>query len=178
MLSRAGLSGVRAGRWRLAVAKRGATRAIDVLTGAGVTFTVHEYAHDSSVASYGEEAAIALGLPADRVYKTLVVLLDGSRPAVAVVPVSRQLNLKAFAAALGAKRAELSAPADAERLTGYVVGGISPLGQRRRLPAVLDAGAQAFATIHVSAGRRGLEVELPPADLLLLAGAITAPIAV
>lgn len=159
------------------MAKKGATRAIDVLEGAGVAFTVREYAHDPSVASYGEEAVAALGVPADRVYKTLVVVLDRSRPAVAVVPVSRQLNLKAFAAALGAKRAEMCAPADAERITGYVVGGISPLGQRRRLPTALDAGSLVFATIHISAGRRGLEVELEPSDLLRLAGAIIAPIA-
>lgn len=159
------------------MAKKGATRAIDVLEGAGVAFTVHEYAHDPSVASYGEEAVAALGLPADRVFKTLVVLLDGGRPAVAVVPVSRQLNLKACAAALGAKRAEMSAPSEAERLTGYVVGGISPLGQRRRLPTVLDESALGFPTIHVSAGRRGLEVELAPGDLLRVSGGIAAPVA-
>ncbi len=113
---------------------------------------------------------MALGEDPARVFKTLVVAVDGAL-AVAILPASGELDLKAFAAALGGRRAELAEPAAAERATGYVIGGISPLGQRRRLPAVLDSSAEAFATILVSAGRRGLQVELAPADLARLTGA-------
>lgn len=121
-----------------------------------------------------------MGVDAGRVFKTLVVSVAAAAKrvlAVAVVPVDRQLDLKAAAAALGHKRAEMAAAADAERATGYVVGGISPLGQRRRLPVVVDASAMAFATVFVSAGRRGLEVELAPDDLVDLTGAVVAEVA-
>jgi Cys-tRNA(Pro)/Cys-tRNA(Cys) deacylase len=141
----------------------------------GVPVTVHAYDHDPSAASYGTEAAEALGVPGDRVFKTLLAEVDG-RITVGVVPVSGQLDLLALAAAVGGKRATLAEPAAAERATGYVVGGISPLGQRKRLPTVVDESALGFATVFVSAGRRGLEVELAPADLVRLTGATTAPI--
>jgi Cys-tRNA(Pro)/Cys-tRNA(Cys) deacylase len=118
-----------------------------------------------------------MGVDAARVFKTLVISLAPSRLAVAVVPVDRQLDLKAAAAALGHKRADMADPRDAERATGYVVGGISPLGQRRRLPVVVDASATTFATVFVSAGRRGLEVEVAPDDLVRLTGAVVARVA-
>lgn len=143
---------------------------------AGVEFRVHRYDHDPDAPSYGEEAAEALDVDPDRVYKTLVALVDG-RPVVAVVPVSGELDLKALAAALGGHRAVMAHPAEAERLTGYVVGGISPLGQKRRITTVVDSGAGRWPTVFVSAGRRGLELELPPADLIRLSGARPAGIA-
>ncbi|AUG76659.1 aminoacyl-tRNA deacylase [Kitasatospora sp. MMS16-BH015] len=151
------------------------TPATVALTAAGVEFGVHAYEHDPAAASYGTEAAEALGIPAERVFKTLLAEVD-SRLAVAVVPVSGQLDLKALATALGGKRAAMADPAAAERSTGYVLGGISPLGQRRPLPTVLDTSALAHPTVYVSAGRRGLEVSLTPADLIRLTAATTAPI--
>jgi len=154
----------------------GGTPATVALDAAGVPFTVHEYAHDPAAASYGAEAAEAMGVSPDRVFKTLLAETDGAL-AVAVVPVSGQLDLKALAAALGTKRAAMADPAAAERSTGYVVGGISPLGQRRRLRTVVDSGALAHPTVFVSAGKRGTEVELAPADLVRLTAALTAPIA-
>ncbi|MEU0666974.1 Cys-tRNA(Pro) deacylase [Streptomyces lavendulocolor] len=151
------------------------TPATVALTAAGTPFTLHAYDHDPASPSYGEEAAEALGVPADRVFKTLVADVDGELT-VAVVPVAGQLDLKALAAAVGGKRAAMADPAAAERTTGYVRGGISPLGQRRRLRTVLDASASEHGTVCVSAGRRGLEVELAPADLAALTGAVLAPI--
>ncbi|WP_236241005.1 Cys-tRNA(Pro) deacylase [Streptomyces sp. CC228A] len=151
------------------------TPATVALTAAGTPFTVHAYDHDPSSPSYGEEAAEALGVSPDRVFKTLVADVDGTLT-VAVVPVAGQLDLKALAAAVGGKRAAMADPAAAERTTGYVRGGISPLGQRRRLPTVLDASAPHHETICVSAGRRGLEVELSPQDLAALTDAVVAPI--
>ncbi|MFI6283659.1 Cys-tRNA(Pro) deacylase [Streptomyces sp. NPDC051018] len=153
----------------------GGTPAVNALTAAGTEFTVHAYEHDPASASYGEEAAEALGVPAGRVFKTLVADVDGELT-VAVVPVAGQLDLKALASAVGGKRAAMADPAAAERTTGYVRGGISPLGQRRRLRTVLDASAADHATICVSAGRRGLEVELSPSDLAELTSAVLAPI--
>ncbi|CAM5449671.1 Cys-tRNA(Pro)/Cys-tRNA(Cys) deacylase OS=Streptomyces albaduncus OX=68172 GN=FHS32_003443 PE=3 SV=1 [Streptomyces griseoloalbus] len=150
------------------------TPATVALTAAGVPFTVHSYEHDPSHPSYGEEAAEA-GVSPDRVFKTLVADVDGALT-VAVVPVAGQLDLKALAAAAGGKRAAMADPALAERTTGYVRGGISPLGQRKRLPTVLDASATRHDTICVSAGRRGLEVELTPTDLATLTAATVAPI--
>lgn len=145
------------------------------LAAAGTEFTVHAYDHDPASSSYGEEAAEALGISPDRVFKTLVADVDGELT-VAVVPVAGLLDLKALAAAVGGKRATMADPTAAERTTGYVRGGISPLGQRKRLRTVLDASASAHATICVSAGRRGLEVELSPADLRTLTSAVLAPI--
>ncbi|GAA5065626.1 Cys-tRNA(Pro) deacylase [Streptomyces similanensis] len=151
------------------------TPATVALTAAGVDFTVHAYDHDPSHPSYGEEAAEAMGVSPDRVFKTLVADVDGSLT-VAVVPVAGSLDLKALASAVGGKRAAMADPALAERTTGYVRGGISPLGQRKRLRTVLDASATGHPTICVSAGRRGLEVELSPADLAALTHATLAPI--
>ncbi|MFD9443985.1 Cys-tRNA(Pro) deacylase [Streptomyces sp. NPDC060006] len=153
----------------------GGTPATVALTAAGVEFTVHAYAHDPAHPSYGEEAAEAMGVSPDRVFKTLVADVDGELT-VAVVPVAGSLDLKALAAAVGGKRAAMADPAAAERTTGYVRGGISPLGQRRRLRTVLDASAGGHATICVSAGRRGLEVELAPDDLVKLTDAVLAPV--
>jgi len=148
-----------------------------------VSFAVHEY--DRGVgggsarggrASYGLEAAAALGADPARICKTLIASVGG-RLVAAVVPVDRELDLKALAAAAGGRRAEMADPATAERATGYVVGGISPLGQRRRLPTVVDPAALAHGTILVSGGRRGLQVELAPADLVALTEAMVARIA-
>ncbi|WP_171115266.1 MULTISPECIES: Cys-tRNA(Pro) deacylase [Streptomyces] len=153
----------------------GGTPATVALTAAGVEFTIHSYDHDPSHPSYGEEAAEAMGVSPDRVFKTLVADVDGTLT-VAVVPVAGTLDLKALASAVGGKKATMADPSLAERTTGYVRGGISPLGQRRKLPTVLDASASAHATICVSAGRRGLEVELSPDDLAKLTEATLAPI--
>jgi Cys-tRNA(Pro)/Cys-tRNA(Cys) deacylase len=138
---------------------------------------VHPYRHDPSAASYGTEAAEALGMDPARVFKTLMVEVEG-RLAVGVVPVSGTLDLKAFAAALGSKKAAMADPAAAERRTGYVLGGISPLGQRQSSSTVIDSSARAFETMLVSGGKRGLDLELAPADLIRLTAAITAPIGV
>ncbi|MET7691544.1 Cys-tRNA(Pro) deacylase [Streptomyces sp. NPDC005483] len=154
----------------------GGTPATVALTSAGVPFTMHAYDHDPAHPSYGEEAAEAMGVSPDRVFKTLVADVDGALT-VAVVPVAGSLDLKALATAVGGKRAAMADPAHAERTTGYVRGGISPLGQRRKLPTVLDASASTHDTICVSAGRRGLEVELAPKDLADLTDAVLAPIA-
>ncbi|QHA04121.1 Cys-tRNA(Pro) deacylase [Streptomyces broussonetiae] len=153
----------------------GGTPATVALTAAGVDFTVHSYDHDPAHPSYGEEAAEAMGVSPDRVFKTLVADVDGALT-VAVVPVSGSLDLKALAAAVGGKRAAMADPALAERTTGYVRGGISPLGQRKRLRTVLDDSAEAHATICVSAGRRGLEVELAPGVLVQLTESVLAPV--
>jgi Cys-tRNA(Pro)/Cys-tRNA(Cys) deacylase len=141
----------------------------------GLAHTVHSYEHDPRSSSYGLEAAGALGVPAGQVFKTLIAEVDGALT-VAVVPVDRQLDLKALAAAAGGKRAKMAEVSAAERATGYVAGGISPLGQRQRLPVVIDATAAQFGTIFCSAGRRGLEIEVAPADLVAAAGATTAAI--
>ncbi|MGW7507752.1 Cys-tRNA(Pro) deacylase [Streptomyces massasporeus] len=154
----------------------GGTPATVALTAAGATYTVHSYDHDPAHPSYGEEAAEAMGVSPDRVFKTLVADVDGALT-VAVVPVAGQLDLKALAAAVGGKRAAMADPALAERTTGYVRGGISPLGQRKKLPTVLDESAASHPTICVSAGRRGLEVELTPEDLAKLTEAVLAPVA-
>jgi len=140
-----------------------------------VPHQVHEYEHDPKAASYGTEASELLGLPAERVFKTLVAEVDGALT-VGVVPVSGQLDLKALAAAAGGKKAKMAEVAAAERATGYVAGGISPLGHRKRLRVVVDSSATSYETIFCSAGRRGLEIELAAADLIRLADAIVAPI--
>ncbi|QWB26212.1 MULTISPECIES: Cys-tRNA(Pro) deacylase [Streptomyces] len=155
--------------------QQGGTPATVALTTAGVDFTVHSYDHDPAHPSYGEEAAEAMGVSPDRVFKTLVADVDGTLT-VAVVPVAGQLDLKSLAAAVGGKRATMADPTLAERTTGYVRGGISPLGQRKKLPTVLDASASTHPTICVSAGRRGLEVELSPESLATLTEAVLAPV--
>ncbi|WP_370968481.1 Cys-tRNA(Pro) deacylase [Amycolatopsis sp. cg9] len=141
-----------------------------------VAHTLHAYDHDPRAESYGLEAVEALGLDRARVFKTLVAEVDG-KLTVGVVPVTGQLDLKALAAAAGGKKAKMADPAAAQRATGYVLGGISPLGHRSRLPVVIDASAPTFETVFCSAGRRGLEVELAPAELIRLTGAVVAPIA-
>ncbi|HET6857448.1 MAG TPA: Cys-tRNA(Pro) deacylase [Streptomyces sp.] len=151
------------------------TPATVALAAADTAYTLHAYEHDPASPSYGEEAARALGVSADRVFKTLVADVDGELT-VAVVPVAGSLDLKALASAVGGKRAAMADPAAAERTTGYVRGGISPLGQRKRLRTVLDSTASSHPTVCVSAGRRGLEVELSPADLAALTDAVIAPI--
>ncbi len=158
------------------------TPAVDALRRAGVTFTVREYVPEDRPAgthrgSWGLEAAEALGVEPGRVFKTLLARIDETRLAVGVVPVDRELDLKALAAALDGRRATMADPAEAERATGYVVGGISPLGQRRRLPTVVDERAIAADTILVSGGRRGLDIELRGDDLVRLTGARIARIA-
>ncbi|NYD58536.1 Cys-tRNA(Pro)/Cys-tRNA(Cys) deacylase [Nocardioides marinisabuli] len=153
-----------------------ATQATLALGRAGVGFTPHPYEHDPRATSYGLEAAQVLGIDPARVLKTLVAEVDG-RLAVAVVPVAGQLDLKALARALGAGRAAMADPAAAERATGYVVGGISPLGQKRPHPTVVDVSALEHPTVLVSGGRRGFDLELTPADLVSVTGATTAPIA-
>lgn len=153
-----------------------ATQATLALTRAGVGFTPHTYEHDPRATSYGLEAAQALGIDPARVLKTLMAEVDG-RLAVAVVPVAGQLDLKALARELGSSRAAMADPAAAARATGYVVGGISPLGQKKAHPTVLDDTALEHATVLVSGGRRGFDIELAPADLVRLTSARTAPIA-
>lgn len=149
------------------------TPATVALTQAKVAFTLHPY--DANAGAYGEEAANALGVPYEQIFKTLVAETEGGL-AVAVVPVSGKLDLKAFAAALTGKRATMADPARVERVTGYVVGGISPLGQRKQLPTVLDESALGFRTIFFSAGRRGLQIETAPQILVTLTNAVTAAI--
>jgi Cys-tRNA(Pro)/Cys-tRNA(Cys) deacylase len=164
------------------VAGRGTTATI-ALDRAKIPFTLHEYSPGGAASrtprelSYGLEASEALGVPPDRVFKTLVAAVDGGTLAVGVVPVHRQLDLKALAAAVGGKKAVMAEVAAAERATGYVAGGISPVGQKKRLPVVIDSSAFELPTMFCSAGRRGLEIELTPADLVKATGAKLAAIA-
>lgn len=151
------------------------TPATLLLQQAGVPHTLHRYAHDPAVTDFGLEAARELGLPPERIFKTLMVAVDGNL-AVAVVPVSGNLNLKSFAASLGAKKSVLADPLAAQRRTGYVLGGISPLGQRQPSPTILDFSAVDYPTILVSGGRRGLDIELAAQDLMRLTGARLAAI--
>jgi len=144
------------------------TPAINLARKNRITHKVHEYSHDPSGDSYGLEAAEKLGLPAERVFKTLVVSLDNRSLAVGVIPVSSMLSMKRIAKAAGAKRASMANQTDVERSSGYVLGGVSPLGQKKQLKTVIDASAQQFQTIYVSAGRRGMEMELSPQDLCKL----------
>ena len=154
----------------------GATPATAALDRAGIGYRLHPYQHDDRASSYGDEAATALGVDARQIFKTLIAAVDG-RLTCAVVPVAGRLNLKALAAAAGGRKAELAEAAQAQRATGYVLGGISPLGHRRPVPVVIDRSAEQFATIFVSAGRRGLQLELAPGDLIALARAALAEIA-
>ena len=156
------------------MAGRGTTATV-ALERARIPFTVHEYPHDPRHESYGQEAAQALGVRAERIFKTLIAAVDGALVA-GVVPVGGQLDLKALAAAAGGKKAAMADVTAAERATGYVAGGISPVGLRKRLPVVLDASALAHRTVFCSGGRRGLEIELAPADLVRAAGATVASI--
>ena len=154
----------------------GGTPATALLSKAGIEFTLHPYHHDPRAQAYGDEAAAALGIDPARIFKTLIATVDGAL-VCAVVPVAGHLDLKAVAAAVGGKRASMADPAAATRATGYVLGGISPLGQKTRLPVVVDDSAAGFETVYVSAGRRGLQVELRPADLVQATGATLASVA-
>lgn len=154
------------------------TPATVALTAAGIAFTLHPYEHDpraKEVGGYGLEAAAALGVEPERVFKTLMAVVDGALT-VGIVPVSGQLDLKALARAVGGSKAQMAEVAAAERATGYVAGGISPIGQRRAHPTVLDASALDLPTILVSGGRRGLDLALAPADLVRITSAVVAPI--
>ncbi len=156
------------------------TPAIDALTKAGIQYQLHEYPHDSQAASYGEEAANCLNIEATRVFKTLIVSGDptdnSKQLAVAIVPVSHQLNLKAVAKSINSKKASMADTTAAQNATGYILGGISPLGQKKRLLVTLDSSATQYQTIFVSGGKRGLEIELSPNDLIKQCNAITADI--
>ena len=152
------------------------TPAVDAAKKAGIQFTLHEYLHDSATSSYGEEAANLLNISPLQAFKTLIIADNDNKLAVAIVPVSHQLALKSVAKALGTKKATMANPAEAEKSTGYILGGISPLGQKKRLPFVIDKSALGFKCIYVSAGRRGLEIELAPDDLVRLCSAKTADI--
>jgi Cys-tRNA(Pro)/Cys-tRNA(Cys) deacylase len=161
----------------------GGTRALDELQRAAIPHSVHPYdvgesdGRDRSARHHwGEDAAAALGVPRERIFKTLVAAVDG-RLTVAVVPVSAELDLKALAETVGGRRAGMADPVDAERATGYVRGGISPIGLRRRLPTVIDRSATSFATVFVSAGRRGLQLALAPDDLVRITSAVVGDIA-
>ena len=152
------------------------TPATVALTAAGIAFTPHAYEHDAANTNFGLEAASALGLDPEQVFKTLLADVDGALT-VAIVPVTGKLDLKALAAAVAGKKAEMADPRLAERKTGYVVGGISPIGQKTRHRTVLDETAELYDTIYVSGGRRGFDIELAPADLLSITGGLIAAIA-
>ncbi len=158
------------------MAARGGTRATQLLASLGIAHTIHRYSHDPAASSYGQEASESLGVEPERVFKTLIAEVDGQLT-VAVVPVSGSLDTKALANATGGKKAAMADPALAERASGYVTGGIAPLGLRRALPVVVDESALGYATIFCSAGQRGMQIELAPADLVAAAAARTAPIA-
>jgi len=152
------------------------TPATVALEKAGIGYTPHAYEHDAGNTNFGLEAATVLGLDPEQVFKTLLADLDGAL-VVAIVPVNGKLDLKALAAALGGKKAAMADPSLAERRTGYIVGGISPIGQKTAHPTVLDETAELFDTIFVSGGRRGFDLELAPADLLSITNGRIAAIA-
>jgi len=141
------------------------TPGINAAKKAKILYTLHKYDHDPASESYGTEAAQKMEIPGEQVFKTLMVSLDNGKLAVGVIPVTAMMNMKRMAKASGAKKAAMATPSDVARSTGYVLGGVSPLGQKKRLTTIIDASAQNFSTIYVSAGRRGLEIELAPGDL-------------
>ena len=144
------------------------TPAVNTAKKAKIEYTIHEYEHDPANESYGSEAASKLGIPEERMFKTLIVRHGNKEFAVGIVPVSSMLNMKHLAKAIKAKKANLADASDVERLTGYVLGGVSPLGQKKKLKTVIDSSANHFPTIFVSAGRRGMDIELKPQDLARL----------
>lgn len=146
------------------------TPGIDVAKKNKVSHKIHEYSHDESSESYGLEAAEKMGVPEERVFKTLVVSVDNKELVVGVIPVSSMLSMKLIAKVSGAKKATMADKSDVERSTGYVLGGVSPLGQKKRLKTIIDLSAKNYPTVYVSAGRRGLEIELSPDDLTKLTG--------
>ncbi len=148
------------------------TPAINLIKKNSIAHQVHEYSHDPSSESYGLEAAEKMGVSEQRVFKTLIVRLDSNELVVAVLPVSSMLSMKLIAKAMGAKKAVMAEKTDVERSTGYVLGGVSPLGQKRRLKTVIESSAEKYPLVYVSAGRRGLEIELDPGDLRSLSNAI------
>ena len=152
------------------------TPAINTAKQAQVNYTIHEYEHDPAAESYGEEAAEKIGANPAQVFKTLVVSLDGKELAVGIVPVTAMLGLKQIAKAAGAKKATMADKQLVQRTTGYVLGGVSPLGQKKRLKTFIDQSAESFDTVYISAGKRGLEIELAPADLARLTQAQFAPL--
>ncbi|NQU04091.1 MAG: Cys-tRNA(Pro) deacylase [Syntrophaceae bacterium] len=152
------------------------TPAVNTLKKAKVAFTLHHYEHSPASKSFGEEAALKLNVSQAQIFKTLMVSLDNNELAVSIVPVSGQLNLKACAKSMGSKKAQMADPKKAERSTGYVLGGISPLGQKKQLKTVIDSSALDFETIYISAGKRGLQIELSANDLAKLTKAVFAPI--
>jgi Cys-tRNA(Pro)/Cys-tRNA(Cys) deacylase len=152
------------------------TPAINLAKKQKISYTVHEYSHDANTHSYGSEAVEKLNVSEQCVFKTLVVQLDNNELAVGVVPVSSMLSMKLIAKAAGAKKASMATQQDVERSTGYVLGGVSPLGQKNRLKTIIDSSANDHSTIYVSAGRRGLEIELNPQDLKALLNGVFAQI--
>lgn len=152
------------------------TPGINAVKKSKVLHTIHEYSHDESSESYGLEAADKMGVARERVFKTLVVSIDNKELVVGVIPVSSMLSMKLIARAAGAKKAAMAEKSDVERSTGYVIGGVSPLGQKKRLKTIIDSSARNHTTIYVSAGRRGLEIELNPTDLAKLTNALLAEI--
>jgi Cys-tRNA(Pro)/Cys-tRNA(Cys) deacylase len=153
------------------------TPAINLARKAGIKHLIHEYSHDPAHTSYGLEAAEKMGVEPARVFKTLIVATDTRELLVGIVPVTAQLNMKQIAKAAGAKKAAMAAAADVQRSSGYVLGGVSPLGQKKALRTFVDDSAQCFDTVFVSAGRRGLEIELSAADLAMLTRGTLAAIA-
>lgn len=152
------------------------TPGINVAKKSRVSYRVHEYSHDETSESYGLEAAEKMGVPEERVFKTLVVSLDSNELVVGVIPVSSMLSMKLIAKSAGAKKAVMATQSDVERSTGYVLGGVSPLGQKKRLKTIIDSSAKNYSTVYVSAGRRGLEIELSPDDLAKLTSGALAEI--
>ncbi len=157
------------------------TPAIRLLADRGIEHSIHEYRRSEELRDFGREAAESLGLPFDQVFKTLLVSVEGGdaderRPVVAVIPVDSMLSMKLVAAAVGAKKASMCDSGLAEKVTGYVVGGISPIGQRTDLPTVIDESAERFDTVYVSGGRRGLDIAIAPRDLVAVLDAVVAPI--